>query len=277
VAVGTVPLLSSPMSPVPTKTGRYLSLSVPNTNDQLYPGTQIKRWEVKEQHVEWMVPVITYKPPSYTKHYTDDDNTENVKWNEGDRVSYNGHYVVKQGVPLNPQGRTGISGKGVLERWGPNYVSVPIITRFLHSTTNTSLEAELEVVCRAGPGGDYQLPQLDTTIDQPLPKTAKALFDGTSSDAGLQKKLHKIWKRGILIKRGLLQCTSNTDNAWVESMIVSYHDDDDKAFQFITFNANSDYQWARVVPDMFLDTHHHKYFERAIYARRVSQYTGDES
>ena len=44
--------------------------------------------------------------------------------------------------------------------------------------------------------------------------------------------------RGILIKRGLLENNYNTDNAWVEGMIVSYHDDDDKAFQYIAFDVS---------------------------------------
>ena len=60
--------------------------------------------------------------------------SENIKWNEGDRVSYNEYYSVKDGLPLYPQGRTGLSGKGVLERWGPNYVSIPIITRYGYLT-----------------------------------------------------------------------------------------------------------------------------------------------
>ena len=33
-------------------------------------------------------------------------------------------------TPLNPRGRTGLSGRGCLNHWGPNHVCEPLITRF---------------------------------------------------------------------------------------------------------------------------------------------------
>ena len=34
------------------------------------------------------------------------------------------------GRPLNPVGRTGLSGRGLLWRWGPNHAADPIVTRW---------------------------------------------------------------------------------------------------------------------------------------------------
>lgn len=34
------------------------------------------------------------------------------------------------GRPLNPEGRTGLRGRGVLGRWGPNHAADPIVSRF---------------------------------------------------------------------------------------------------------------------------------------------------
>lgn len=34
------------------------------------------------------------------------------------------------GAPLNPMGRTGLLGKGLLPRWGPNHTIVVCITRW---------------------------------------------------------------------------------------------------------------------------------------------------
>lgn len=39
-----------------------------------------------------------------------------------------GKYNVVNGYPLNPVGRTGITGRGVLGRWGPNHAADPIVT-----------------------------------------------------------------------------------------------------------------------------------------------------
>ena len=39
------------------------------------------------------------------------------------------------GFPLNPRGRTGLRGRGLLGLWGPNHTTDPIVTRF-HPQTN---------------------------------------------------------------------------------------------------------------------------------------------
>ena len=41
-----------------------------------------------------------------------------------------GMYSVKDGRPLNPVGRTGLAGRGILGKWGPNHAADPIVTRF---------------------------------------------------------------------------------------------------------------------------------------------------
>ena len=37
---------------------------------------------------------------------------------------------VKDNVPVNPVGRTGISGRGLLGKWGPNHAADPVVTRY---------------------------------------------------------------------------------------------------------------------------------------------------
>jgi ADP-ribose pyrophosphatase len=34
------------------------------------------------------------------------------------------------GAPLNPYGRTGLTGRGLLGKWGPNHAADPIVTRW---------------------------------------------------------------------------------------------------------------------------------------------------
>jgi ADP-ribose pyrophosphatase len=40
------------------------------------------------------------------------------------------NYTGLKNRPLNPIGRTGLSGRGILGRWGPNHAADPIITRW---------------------------------------------------------------------------------------------------------------------------------------------------
>lgn len=55
-------------------------------------------------------------------------------WNKLDeninRKSHAGDYKVENKYPLNPEGRTGLRGRGVLGRWGPNHAADPIVSRW---------------------------------------------------------------------------------------------------------------------------------------------------
>ena len=59
-----------------------------------------------------------------------------------------GNYKVVDGYPQNPVGRTGITGRGLLGRWGPNHAADPIVSRWkldedgdpvLHPKTNKKI------------------------------------------------------------------------------------------------------------------------------------------
>lgn len=60
------------------------------------------------------------------------------------RKSHIGVYNVVEGRPINPTGRTGLRGRGVLGKWGPNHAADPIVSRWkmlqgqkvLNTTTN---------------------------------------------------------------------------------------------------------------------------------------------
>lgn len=41
-----------------------------------------------------------------------------------------GDYIINNGRPLNPEGRTGLKGRGILGKWGPNHAADPVVTRW---------------------------------------------------------------------------------------------------------------------------------------------------
>ena len=46
-------------------------------------------------------------------------------------MSHEGEYLLDQSnKPLNPGGRTGLRGRGVLGKWGPNHAADPVVTRW---------------------------------------------------------------------------------------------------------------------------------------------------
>ena len=46
------------------------------------------------------------------------------------RASHEGPYRIGKGMPMNVRGRTGMEGRGVLGRYGPNHAADPIVTRW---------------------------------------------------------------------------------------------------------------------------------------------------
>ena len=129
-----------------------------------YPRSNITRGSVPEEFVYWSVCYPDYLPLAYTAPHINGnvwadleicDNNFMPQWNALDgninRVSYHGNYQVDAGgFPLNPFGRTGVKGRGLLGRWGeltiwfcvkwsiliwffssgPNHAADPIVTRW---------------------------------------------------------------------------------------------------------------------------------------------------
>lgn len=115
--------------------------------NNIYPGSSVERYPVKDEHVLWSKPYKNYCPIEYTAHHVygqpwadPEFSVDDFKpaWNamDGnvDRRSYNGIYKLEDDDqemrPINPIGRTGIRGRGLLGRWGPNHAADPIVTRW---------------------------------------------------------------------------------------------------------------------------------------------------
>ena len=107
--------------------------------EETTPQYKGKRVEVADESVPWSRDVPSYNPQEFT-----DDSvlTEGVAQGWADpptpqevpdlmqRETYEGPTSFNAaGVPLNPRGRTGVRGRGMLGRWGPNHAADPIVTR----------------------------------------------------------------------------------------------------------------------------------------------------
>ena len=71
----------------------------------------------------YTAPIVVSKPV-----WADPEETNGIKWNEIDnkidRRSHHGKYVIENGYPKNPVGRTGLSMRGLLGKWGPNHAGI---------------------------------------------------------------------------------------------------------------------------------------------------------
>ncbi len=95
-----------------------------------------------DDKVFWNIDYPNYNPNDFTDKkilaqpsYADQPDPSLItKWNdldgEIDRRSHMGTYKIVNGVPQNPCGRTGITGRGQLGKWGVNHAADPIVTRW---------------------------------------------------------------------------------------------------------------------------------------------------
>ncbi|RXN16987.1 transient receptor potential cation channel subfamily M member 2 [Labeo rohita] len=163
-----------------------------------YPSSTVERFPVPEEKVPWEVNFTQYLPPVYNRQDSNDSDTAVL-----DKYR-------------NPGGRTGIRGKGALKSLGPNHVFHPVITRWR--------DAERKVLEFLAVWEDaekhWALPGAPAKPDECLAQTLERI---------LGKKLHDKTKSkldtGEQVCKGYVDDSRNTDNAWIETTIITLHCD----------------------------------------------------
>lgn len=150
------------------------------------------------------------------------------------RKSYEGPYKFnEEGYPLNPRGRTGIAGRGLLGRWGPNHAADPIMMRKKDGNIQFVgvLRADTEEWALPGgmvePGDNVSV----TLIKEFAEEAASGISDdqmGKSENQDIIKEKIKEMKRIFkdlnqkTIYKGVVDDPRNTDNAWMETVAVLF-------------------------------------------------------
>ncbi|KAJ8392633.1 hypothetical protein AAFF_G00073070 [Aldrovandia affinis] len=199
------PLLSSPgkaterdravsKKEAATKTTEYHV----NARHLQYPNSTVKRFPVPEEKVPWEVEFTNYSPRfvETEKAGGSDINLDKFR---------------------NPEGRTGMQGKGALRQLGPNQVLDPVLTRW-RDDGKSALEFLAVWDKKEGiwaiPGGavhsEEVLPErLERILGRKLHEQIKAKLAG-------QAEVNKVYK-------GYVDDYRNTDNAWVETTAFNIH------------------------------------------------------
>lgn len=119
------------------------------------------------------------------------------------------------GRPLHPRGRTGLAGRGLLGRWGPNYAVTAIVTR------RESSEAPLEILlARREVEGD---PELPAAFFAPGTDVQEALDRMLRTEAGWSDATGDAES----VFAGEVYDARQTDHAWVHSEAMLIHREQD--------------------------------------------------
>ncbi|XP_077940106.1 ADP-ribose pyrophosphatase, mitochondrial isoform X1 [Gasterosteus aculeatus] len=259
----------------------------------LYPGSKIKRFLVPDDKVEWSQNWPQYNPVSYTDPSVEkkpvwadpDIGSFSPKFNtvDGavDRTSFEGSYKTENGKPLNPRGRTGVTGRGLLGRWGPNHAADPIVTRWKVDVTKEKISHSVSkrpilqfVSIKRKDCGEWAIPggmvdpgeQVSLTLQREFSEEAmNSLAVPASEVAKISERIGELFKSpGFQVYKGYVDDPRNTDNAWMETVAVNLHDESGNSVSELSLQAGDDaaqVQWVDVDSSFPLYASHTQFLE----------------
>ncbi|XP_067911371.1 ADP-ribose pyrophosphatase, mitochondrial-like isoform X1 [Heterodontus francisci] len=239
---------------------------------EVYPGSEIRRFPVPDDKVDWAVPWADYKAVNYTAPsvlrqppwadppYRDGGELAiPLKFNQlddgVDRTSHIGLYNVMNGLPRNPCGRTGLKGRGLLGRWGPNHAADPIVTRWKREVGKTVTHSrsgkpilQFVAICRkdnkewAIPGGMID-PGEKVSVTLRREFGEEALNSLELPEAKRQKVkvlIDSLFQAGEMVFKGYVDDPRNTDSAWIETVAMNFHDETGDSVGKLNLQAGDD-------------------------------------
>ncbi|XP_001603303.2 ADP-ribose pyrophosphatase, mitochondrial isoform X1 [Nasonia vitripennis] len=259
--------------------------------NSVYPLSNVQRFSVPDDKVSWDVSFPQYSPVIYTskvlqgKPWADPDigdSSFTPKWNVLDdggkinRISYVSQYSVDHdNSPLNPCGRTGIKGRGVLGRWGPNHAADPIVTKWKRRKDN-SIEIEpatnkpiLQFVgIQRRDSGEWAIPggmvdpgeKVTTTLRREFMEEAMNSLEKNPDELkNAEKVITEFFQEGEEIYKGYVDDPRNTDNAWMETVAYNFHDETGEIVGNMNLQAGDDaknVRWIDVSDSLVLYASH---------------------
>lgn len=233
----------------------------------------VQRAPVPDEQVDWYVDYPEYEPPfidiprgksSFRKKGDKADPADPREIAEFSSLETSVVQRDQYGRPLNPMGRTGISGRGMLDKWGATSAADPLLTR--HNPETGALEI---LLIQRGDTGEWGLPggKVDEG-EEPWQAAGRELRE-EARVRGVRIDFSSA-ERTKVIYAGYADDSRNTDNAWMETTVLHYHLNEEEA-RNITIEASSDAvdaRWFTVNEDFYtnpeLFSSHGQYIRAAV-------------
>ncbi len=218
-----------------TAAARVLPLAVQGSSDKVarkekhesYP----ERQAVLDHQVSWKFPFASYAPPYFDapivmeneQKFKDElvqiltsifgelgGEVAEINFEKLVRESCLGKIDYENDMPLNPRGRTGLAGRGVLPDWGPNYEGHPMITRLNPDKGNMEVlvikkDDKWALPAGLGSNGESIAETLSRVVEENAGVTVSCLVNP------------------ITVEQNYVPDARNTDNAWIEKRVVHRH------------------------------------------------------
>jgi len=179
------------------------------------------RFFVPDDKVSWQTDYPGYNPDEFNAPVVLNDNTPWADPQDIQKVtrafkSFEGKVKFNiKGIPLNPFGRTGIAGRGVLGKWGANFAVDGLITT-IHPELNlfqVLTIVRMDTGEMAFPGG--MADPGETVFETRNRELAEELSINRKdlSDPQFEK----------IVFQGYVDDPRNTDNAWMETSVIHTH------------------------------------------------------
>lgn len=188
-----------------------------------WPEGYPRRAEVPDEKVAWSVPYPEYDPPYHVAETVLENDCTKKKggWADPEDVAavkifpaetFEGPLAFDEKKrPINPRGRSGLAGRGLLGKWGANFAADPIITR-IHPEFG---DIELLAIQRRD-NGEWAIPGGMVDKGEEVSKTlARELFEETGVELDMTP--------AEMVYQGFVDDPRTTDHAWIESTVKHLH------------------------------------------------------